>query len=109
MSNREPHNPRTPLQLQITYLLQALVVILVTGLTVLLFSTVLPFSIEGRYFQSSEIYFLAVIANLVFFHTLAWHIVEESRTRVVLGTAVTTLVTSVLMYGVYYLYATFGL
>ncbi|MBE0643892.1 MAG: hypothetical protein IH600_07410, partial [Bacteroidetes bacterium] len=97
-----------PLQLQITYLLQSLVVIIVTGLTVLLLSRLLPFSIGGRYFQSSEIYFLAVIANLVFFHTLAWHIVEETRTRIVLGTAFTTLVTSALMYGVYYLYAVAG-
>jgi hypothetical protein len=93
--------PRTPLQLQITYLLQALVIILVTGCTVLLLSQFFPFRIEGRYFQSSEIYFLAVIANLVFFHTLAWHIA--------LGTAFTTFVTSALMYAAYYLYAVTGL
>jgi hypothetical protein len=101
--------PRTPLQLQITYLLQALVIILVTGCTVLLLSQFFPFRIEGRYFQSSEIYFLAVIANLVFFHTLAWHIVEETRLRVALGTAFTTFVTSALMYAAYYLYAVTGL
>lgn len=101
--------PKRPLQLQITYLLQALVVILVTGLTILLLSNVLPYDIESRWFRSSEIYFLAVIANLVFFHTLSWHIVEESRTRVMTGTAVSTLVTSAVMYGVYYLYAVSGL
>ncbi len=109
MPDRDPGKPRAPLQLQITYLLQALVVIVMTGLTILVLSKLFPFSIEGRYFQSSEIYFLAVIANLVFFHTLAWHIVEETRVRIILGTGVTTLVTSALMYGVYYLYAAYGL
>ncbi|MFA6233935.1 MAG: hypothetical protein WC824_07075 [Bacteroidota bacterium] len=108
MQGHEPNKPQTPLQLQITYLLQALVVILVTGLTVLLLSQFLPFQIDSRYFQSSEIYFLAVIANLVFFHTLAWHIVEETRLRVALGSAFTTFVTSALMYAVYYLYAAAG-
>ncbi|MFZ1728987.1 MAG: hypothetical protein WBQ23_05445 [Bacteroidota bacterium] len=109
MPQPDPNASRAPLQLQITYLLQALVVILVTGLTVLLLSQYFPFSLGGRYFQSSEIYFLAVIANLVFFHTLAWHIVEETRLRVALGTAFTTFVTSALMYAVYYLYAVAGI
>jgi hypothetical protein len=104
-----PGQPQRPLQLQITYLLQALVVITVTGLTILLLSSILPYDIESRWFRSSEIYFLAVIANLVFFHTLAWHIVEEARTRVMIGTAVSTLVTSAVMYGVYFLYAVSGL
>jgi hypothetical protein len=106
--SQPPHAPQ-PLRLQVTYLLQALVVIIVTGLSVLLLSKLLPFDIGGRWFQDSEIYFLAVIANLVFFHTLAWHIVEEARTRVLLGTAITTLITSTLMYGVYYLYAALGI
>lgn len=105
MQDKRPDQTRTPLQLQITYLVQALVVIVVTGVTVLLLSRLLPFSIDNRYFQDTEIYFLAIIANLVFFHTLSWHIVEESRTRVVFGTAITSLVTSALIYGVYYLYA----
>lgn len=104
-----PGQAKRPLQLQITYLLQALVVILVTGLTILLLSSFLPYEMESRWFRSSEIYFLAVIANLVFFHTLAWHIVEEARARVMIGTAVSTLLTSAVMYGVYYLYAVSGL
>jgi hypothetical protein len=104
-----PDQSKRSLQLQITYLLQALVVILVTGLTVLLLSNIIPYDIESRWFRSSEIYFLAVIANLVFFHTLAWHIVEEARARVMIGTAVSTLATSAMMYGVYYLYAVSGL
>ncbi|MBR9976597.1 MAG: hypothetical protein KFH87_00795 [Bacteroidetes bacterium] len=105
MQENRPDQTRTPLQLQITYLLQSLVVIVVTGMTVLPLSRLLPFTIHNRYFQDTEIYFLAIIANLVFFHTLSWHIVEESRARVVFGTAITTLVTSTLIYGVYYLYA----
>lgn len=106
MSEQQP--PRQPLQLQITYMLQALVIIVVTGLTVLVLSKLLPFELEGRWFRDSEIYFIAVIANLVLFHTLAWHIVEETRMRVVLGTGLATLVTSALMYGVYFLYAVTG-
>lgn len=108
MQEKDPKQSNAPMQLQITYLLQSLIVILVTGLTILLLSNYFPFQLEGRYFQSSEIYFLAVIANLVFFHTLAWHIIEETRMRVVLGTAFTTFVTSALMYAVYFLYATVG-
>ncbi len=108
MQEKDPDSTRTPLQLQITYLLQALVVILVSALTVLLLSRFFPFELAGRYFQSSEIYFLAVIANLVFFHTLAWHIIEETRLRVALGTAFTSFVTSALMYAAYYLYAVVG-
>ena len=91
--------------LQTKYLLQALVVIAVTALTILLLSRLLPFELSGRYFLSSELYFLATIANLVFFHTLAYHIIEESLSRVLLGTGVTTLVTSAMMYAMYYLYA----
>jgi hypothetical protein len=105
MRTPEPGDQPAALRMQITYLIQALVAIFVTGLTILLLTKLLPFSIGGRYFQSSEIYFLAVIANLVFFHTLAAHIAQETRLRVALGTAVTTLITSALMYGVYYLYA----
>lgn len=107
MSDRPPSQQF--LRLQITYLLQALVVIVVTGLTILVLSKLLPFHLEGRWFRPSEIYFLAIIANLVFFHTLAWHIVEESRGRVVAGTALATLATSVLMYGTYYLFAVIGI
>ncbi len=105
MQNPEPGEPPATARLQITYLMQALVAIVVTGLTILLLSRLLPFSIGGRYFQSSEIYFLAVIANLVFFHTLAGNITQETRLRVALGTAITSLISSALMYGVYYLYA----
>lgn len=96
---------RSPMALQVKYLLQALVVIVVTALTVLLLSRFFPFTLSGRYFSASEIYFLSAIANLVFFHTLAYHIIEEGLRRVLIGTALTTLITSAMMYGVYYLYA----
>ncbi len=105
MEQPEHNDPRTPIQLQVKYLLQALVVIAVTGMTILLLFTLFPFELVGRYVQSSELYFLASIANLVFFHTLSFHIVEESLRRVLIGTAITTLITSALMYLVYYLYA----
>ena len=107
----QPERPPSPqsLRLQITYLLQALVVIVVTGLTMLVLAELLPFELEGRWFRQSEIYFLAIIANLVFFHTLAWHIVEESRRGVAAGTAVAMLVTSALMYATYYLFAIAGI
>ena len=93
------------MQLQVKYLLQALVIIAVTGMTVLLLFNLFPFELTGRYVRSTEIYFLAAIANLVFFHTLSFHIVEEALRRVLLGTAITTLITSALMYAAYYLYA----
>ncbi|MCB2205296.1 hypothetical protein KQI65_11145 [bacterium] len=101
----ETGKPQSPLSLQRKYLMQAVVVIIVTGLTIYILSQLLPFAIEGRYFHSSEIYFLATIANLVFFHTLAYHIIEETPRRVLLGTALTTLITSLMMYGVYYVYS----
>ncbi|MBN1447583.1 MAG: hypothetical protein JXA28_06600 [Bacteroidetes bacterium] len=104
---QHPHDeqPRTPMQLQVKYLLQALVVIAVTGLTILLLSRLFPFELSGRYMQSAELYFLVTIVNLVFFHTLAFHIVEETLRRVLIGTAITTLVASALLYGIYYLVA----
>lgn len=105
MEQQDTPNSRLPLQLQVKYLLQALVVIAVTGMTILALTSLFPFELTGRYVRSSELYFLASIANLVFFHTLSYHIIEESLRRVLLGTAVTTLITSSLMFGVYYLYA----
>lgn len=105
MEQSENKNPRTPIQLQVKYLLQALVVISVTGMTILLLFNLFPFELTGRYVRSSELYFLAALANLVFFHTLSFHIIEETLRRVLLGTGITTLITSALMYGVYYLYA----
>lgn len=105
MEQPEHNNPHTPIQLQVKYLLQALAVIAVTGMTILLLFNLFPFELTGRYMNSTEIYFMAAIANLVFFHTLSFHIIEESLQRVLLGTAITTLITSALMYAVYFLYA----
>jgi len=53
-----PHDekPRSPVHLQAKYLLQALVVIVMTGLTILVLSHLLPFELSGRYMQSSELY-----------------------------------------------------
>lgn len=105
MEQPEHNNPRTSIQLQVKYLLQALVVIAVTGMTILLLFSLFPFELTGRYVRTTEVYFLAALANLVFFHTLSFHIVEEPLRRVLTGTAITTLITSALMYAVYYLYA----
>jgi riboflavin transporter FmnP len=105
MQGQSSDDIRSARDIQIKYLAQALITIAVTGLMILLLSSLFPFELTGRYFRTTEIYFFATIANLVFFHTLSYHIVDETTGRVVFGTAIATLITSALMYASYYLFA----
>jgi len=64
----------------------------------------LPFPDKERLFSDSELFLLAVIANLVFFHTLSRVSLTVQPVRTLLRTVLMTAALSSVMYGAYSLY-----
>lgn len=101
---------RTPVPVTRTWrrpmllLLQALTAILFAALTVHSALLLWP---ESREIRSAgvELYFLAAIANLVFFHTLELHVQQPTTWKVILYTALGSIAISLLLSTVYYFIA----
>ncbi len=88
--------------IQMRLLLQAVIVIIVTGVSILLLTRFIQLEFSTEYFSVKELFFLATIANLVFFHTTSTRVLAETAGRLYASTAVISVIASVVLFFMYF-------
>ncbi len=91
-----------PWQRPLLLLAQALIAIVFAALTIRATVLLLPPALGDVQHDRADLYFLAAIANLVFIHTLELHSQTSKTWKIILYTAVGSIVISMLMWCAYY-------